>query len=674
MEKKIDKQYILDNFEQALQERWVTVYYQPIIRAVNGCVCDEEALARWIDPVLGFLSPADFIPVLEKSKEIYKLDLYILERVLEKMKFMAKNGYHMVSQSINLSRSDFDMCDMVEEVVKRVDKSGIPRNKINIEITESILVNDFKFMLAQIERFKSLGFSVWMDDFGSGYSSLNTLSRIPFDLIKFDMAFLRNFDSGESSKIILEELMRMAASLGKDTVCEGVETKEQAEFLQEIGCSKLQGYYFTKPVSVEQILEIVKEGSQIKFENPEESEYCELIGRINLHDLSVLSKGDKYGFANFFNTLPMAIMEIDSEYVRYVRANKAYGEFMEKYFSMKQDRSEVPIKLIMQGPGAAFLMVIKKAAKEGKPFFVDEKLPEGSKAHYYISKLAKNPLTKRTSVIVAVLSVMDAGHGETYETIAQALATDYFNLFYVDLETEDYIEYTSNVGEDEISTERHGRNFFKECHAGAPENIHEEDLQVFLESVTKENISKVLDEQGTFVLTYRILKIGLPCYVSMKVMRMQNDKKHIIIGISNIDTQMKEKMQLEKAKQDKIVFSRIMALSGDYICIYIIDLKTDAYIEYQASEEFQKIGIQHKGNDFFADTQVNADKAVAKEDREYFKKVHTKENILKVIKKDGVFKSRHQLLVNDEPLLVSVRCVLTQENGEEKLIMGIRKV
>ena len=674
MEKKLDKQYILDNFDQALQERWVTVYYQPIVRAVNGRVCDEEALARWIDPIQGFLSPADFIPILEESKLIYKLDLYILDRVLEKMKFMVKNGYYMVSQSINLSRSDFDMCDMVEEVVKRVDKAGIPRNKINIEITESILVNDFKFMLSQIEHFKSLGFSVWMDDFGSGYSSLNTLNRIPFDLIKFDMAFLRNLDKGESGKIILAELMRMAASLGKDTVCEGVETKEQVEFLQEVGCSKLQGYYYTKPISVEEIIERYKSGKQIGFEDPGEAEYCELIGRINLHDLSVLSKGDKYGFANFFNTLPMAIMEIDSEYVRYVRANKAYGEFMEKYFFMKQDRSEVPIKLIMKGSGAAFLMVIKQAAKKGKPLFVDERLPEGSKAHYYISKLAKNPLTKRTSVIVAVLSVMDAGHGETYETIAQALAADYFNLFYVDLETEDYIEYTSNVGEDEISTERHGRNFFKECHVSAPENIHEEDLQVFLESVTKENISKVLDEQGTFVLTYRILKFGLPCYVSMKVMRMQNDKKHIIIGISNIDTQMKEKKQLDQAKQDKVFFSRLMALSGDYICIYIINLNNNSYIEYSSTAEYQELGIQKEGRDFFADTQVNADKAVAKEDREYFKKVHTKENILKVIKKDGVFKSRHQLIVNGQPLLVSLRCVLIKENGEDKLIMGTRKV
>ena len=516
MEKKIDKQYILDNFEQALQERWVTVYYQPIIRAVNGCVCDEEALARWIDPVLGFLSPADFIPFLEESKLIYKLDLYMLDRVLEKMKFMVKNGYYMVSQSINLSRSDFDMCDMVEEVVKRVDKSGIPRNKINIEITESILVNDFKFMLAQIERFKSLGFSVWMDDFASGYSSLNTLNRIPFDLIKFDMAFLRNLDKGASSKIILAELMRMAASLGKDTVCEGVETKEQAEFLQEIGCSKLQGYYFTKPVSVEQILEIVKEGSQIKFENPEESEYCELIGRINLHDLSVLSRGDNYGFTNFFNTFPMAIMEIDSETVRYIRANKSYGDFMQRYFSMKQERDEVPIKMVMQGPGAGFMMILKQAARDGKPMFVDERLPEGSKAHYYISRLAENPLTKKISIVIAVLSVVDAGHGETYANIARALATDYFHLFYVNLETEDFIEYSSNVGEDEISTERHGEKFFSKSREKALTVIHKDDRDLFIKSFTRENVLSQIDKNGSFTLIYRLLKFDVPYYVNLK--------------------------------------------------------------------------------------------------------------------------------------------------------------
>ena len=529
-----NKQYILDNLDKALQEGWITAYYQPIIRAVNGRVCDEEALARWIDPVKGFLSPADFIPVLEEEKLIYKVDLHILDCVLEKMKYMVNTGHYMCSHSINLSRSDFDMCDMVQEIVTRVDKSGIPRDKINIEITESTLVNDFKFMLSQIEKFKRLGFSVWMDDFGSGYSSLNTLARIPFDLIKFDMVFLRNFDQGENSKIILAELMRMAASLGKDTVCEGVETAEQVEFLQEVGCSRLQGYYYCKPVSLEQILERYKTGTQIGFENPAESAYSQQIGEVNLHDLSILNQNDNKGFSNFFNTLPMAIMEIDSDMVRYVRANKAYSDFMEKYFFMKQDRSEVPIKMIMQGPGAAFMLVLKQAAKEGKPMFVDEKLPEGSKAHYYISKIAENPVTKRTALVVAVLSVRDAETGETYANIARALAMDYFNLFYVNLETEEYIEYTSNVGEDEIATEKPGVNFFKTVRMAAPGSLHEEDVDVFLKAFNKENITKVLDEQGTFVLTYRLLKYGMPYYVSMKVMRMQNDNKH--------NTQMRERL------------------------------------------------------------------------------------------------------------------------------------
>jgi hypothetical protein len=299
------------------------------------------------------------------------------------------------------------------------------------------------------------------------------------------MVFLRNFDQGENAKIILAELMRMAASLGKDTVCEGVETAEQVEFLQEVGCSRLQGYYYCKPVSLEQILERYKNGTQIGFENPAESAYSQQIGEVNLHDLSILNQNDNKGFSNFFNTLPMAIMEIDSDMVRYVRANKAYSDFMEKYFFMKQDRSEVPIKMIMQGPGAAFMLILKQAAKEGKPMFVDEKLPEGSKAHYYISKIAENPVTKRTAIVVAILSVRDAETGETYANIARALAMDYFNLFYVNIETEEYIEYTSNVGEDEIATEKPGVNFFKAVRMAAPGSLHEEDVDVFLKAFNK---------------------------------------------------------------------------------------------------------------------------------------------------------------------------------------------
>lgn len=359
------RQYIIDNLDKALEENWITVYYQPIVRGVNRKVCDEEALARWIDPVKGFLSPADFIPILEEAKLIYKVDLYILEHVLEKMKLMASKGFYVVSQSINLSRSDFDVCDIVEEICSRIDNSGIPRNKINIEITESILGQDFEFMKLQIARFKKLGFSVWMDDFGSGYSSLNVLQQIQFDLIKFDMSFMRQLDEGKNGKIILTELMRMAASLGVDTVCEGVETEDQAFFLKEIGCSKLQGFYFEKPIPVEKIIEKYSKGIEIGFENPVESRYCETVGRVNLHDLSVISKKEDT-FNSFFNTLPMTIIEVGEETVRFTRTNQSYREFFERYFGIKLHGDEVPIRIIMQGEGSGFMLILRQAAKEGK--------------------------------------------------------------------------------------------------------------------------------------------------------------------------------------------------------------------------------------------------------------------------------------------------------------------
>ena len=242
------RQYIIANIDRAIREKWIQVYYQPIVRASDEQICDEEALARWIDPVEGFLSPADFIPYLENTGLIYKMDLYVLEQVLEKIRFLQETGRKVVPQSINLSRSDFEVCDIVEEIRKRVDAAGVSHDLISVEITESIIGSNFEFMNEQVNRFHENGFPVWMDDFGSGYSSLDVLQSIQFDLIKFDMSFLRKIDEGEKGKIILTELMKLASQLQVDTICEGVEKAEHASFLREIGCGKLQGYYYSKPV------------------------------------------------------------------------------------------------------------------------------------------------------------------------------------------------------------------------------------------------------------------------------------------------------------------------------------------------------------------------------------------------------------------------------------------
>jgi EAL domain-containing protein (putative c-di-GMP-specific phosphodiesterase class I) len=137
---------------------------------------------------------------------------------------------------------------------------------LTIEVTESMIGSDFDFMKKQIERFRALGFEVWMDDFGSGYSSLDVLQNIHFDLLKFDMSFLKRDDGGEKSRIILRELTVMAHELGIETLCEGVETEEQADFLKGIGCSKLQGYLYSKPVPYDEIVRLFRDGSHFGYE------------------------------------------------------------------------------------------------------------------------------------------------------------------------------------------------------------------------------------------------------------------------------------------------------------------------------------------------------------------------------------------------------------------------
>ena len=402
-----DRQYIVTNLDRAIDEKWINVYYQPIVRAVNGRVCDEEALARWIDPEKGFLSPADFIPYLEEAGIIYKLDLYVLKQVLYKQNYMRDLGFPLVPQSINLSRSDFDCCDMVEEIREIVDAAGISRSLITIEITESIIGKDFDYMKAQIERFQNLGFPVWMDDFGSGYSSLDVLQEIPFDLIKFDKSFMNRLDMNEKGKIMLTDLMKMATELGLDTVCEGVETEEQVRFLQEVGCSKLQGYYYLKPIPMEQILERYEKGIQIGFENPEESEYYDDMGRINLYDLSFVANKNEDIFTNTFDTLPIGVMEYSPKgnTIKYIRSNASYRDFLIKVFGSDFSDSGIEYPIPDQESGSLFMQKLRQCLTDTDRIIIEEFMPDGSLVHSFARRVAVNPVNGNVTIAVAVLSI-----------------------------------------------------------------------------------------------------------------------------------------------------------------------------------------------------------------------------------------------------------------------------
>ncbi len=528
-EQIVHARYIVNHLDQALSEHWIQVYYQPIVRAVNGRVCDEEALARWTDPDKGFLSPAEFIPALENAGEIYRLDLYVLDQVLEKMREQVKEGLTIVPHSINLSRSDFEACDIVEEIRKRVDEAGIARDRITIEITESIIGSDFAFMKEQVERFQSLGFPVWMDDFGSGYSSLDVLQSLRFDLIKFDMSFMRKLDQGENGKIILSKMMEMAVAIGVDTVCEGVETEAQRQFLQEIGCSKLQGYYFCRPVPLSEIVRRNRAGIQIGYENPEESAYYETVGRVNLYDLDVIASEESGQIRNSFNTLPMGIIEIKGESARFMRSNQSYRDFIKRYYGV--ELSDIGHDFIRYATTFMNNIVKSCCEMETRTFF-DERMPDGSVVHSFARRIGTNQVTGSTAVAVAVLSISrNDEEGISYADIARALATDYYNIYVVDFDTEHFIEYTSSAGGEELAMERHGERFFAAVERDAMIRIYEDDREHFLRVFTKENIIQELDHKGVFTTTYRLTDTGMPMYATIKATRMPGGNR-VIMGIS----------------------------------------------------------------------------------------------------------------------------------------------
>lgn len=244
--------YVVSHLDEAIEKGWIEVYYQPVVRALSNQVCGMEALARWKDPERGLLPPMDFIKPLEDARQIHKLDLCVIRQVAAQIADRYRHMLPEIPISINLSRLDFLCCDMYQEIENLVMEYDIPRRMLHIEVTESIIRSVDPAILKALQSFRDAGYELWMDDFGSGYSTLNLLKDYSFDLLKLDMGFLHS-DTPRARAIIVS-VIEMDKMLGIRTLAEGVETKEQVEFLKKSGCEKLQGYYFSRPLPFEESL------------------------------------------------------------------------------------------------------------------------------------------------------------------------------------------------------------------------------------------------------------------------------------------------------------------------------------------------------------------------------------------------------------------------------------
>ena len=247
---KLWERKVEDDMERALANREFQVYLQPKISTSEEILGGAEALVRWIHPTEGFIPPNRFIPIFEKNGFILKLDDYMLEEIARVQAEWIAGGRKVVPISVNVSRAHFTREDLAEHICAIVDKYQVPHSVIELELTESAFFDDKKVLLNTVQKLREAGFQVSMDDFGAGYSSLNSLKELQIDVLKIDADFFRGADVEERGLLIVSEVIDLAKKLNMKIVAEGIESKEQVEFLTEQECDLIQGYFYAKPMPV----------------------------------------------------------------------------------------------------------------------------------------------------------------------------------------------------------------------------------------------------------------------------------------------------------------------------------------------------------------------------------------------------------------------------------------
>lgn len=255
--KKLEREKHLEmRMEQALQNGEFVPYLQPKYELTHETIAGAEALVRWVSPEEGMILPGEFIPLFEKNGFIVELDLYMFEQVCKMIESWHKNGYRIIPVSVNMSREHFlvpNFFDSYREILERYD---VPKGSIEIELTESLFFNEISMMTDLVNKIHEAGMRCSIDDFGSGYSSLNMLKDIKVDALKLDRVFFVKTEEDKRGKDVINSILHLAQNLQLQTISEGVEIRSQVEYLKEMDCDYIQGYVFAKPMPVNDFVRI----------------------------------------------------------------------------------------------------------------------------------------------------------------------------------------------------------------------------------------------------------------------------------------------------------------------------------------------------------------------------------------------------------------------------------
>ncbi len=474
MQEETEKRaYILNRFESALTDGSIHVYYQPVVRTLSGRLCGFEALARWEDPDKGMISPGEFVPLLEGVHLIGKLDAYIIENVCRLLHERLQNGHRILPVSVNLSKLDFELIHPLELICRLMDQYNLPRESIHVEITESVMTWDHQKLAAIIKGFHDAGFEVWLDDFGSEYSSLNALHYFQFDVLKIDMEFFRNFD--ERGRKIIRSVVMMAKSLGIQTLAEGVEDAQQLEFLKSIDCGRIQGWYYGKAepfaVTMEQM---TRKGITME----------------SALDRKIYSRVD---LVNTVTEKPVAIFTFDGTAPRLLTANEAYMSVLRTTGTLDQKSANTNLDSGAWGPQKKICSFLNKVfdgtahsityADNGQYIMASAEKIAGTRKKWYgrasLVNISEDDRSVRTHVM---------------DDLSRNVIDIFDGVYYLDYRN-DALQVITSIHEN-LSEDRKIGGIENAIRTYTKSLIHVDDKARFLAFMNKERLCKAAKDSG----------------------------------------------------------------------------------------------------------------------------------------------------------------------------------
>ena len=266
------------------------------------------------------------------------------------------------------------------------------------------------------------------------------------------------------------------------------------------------------------------------------------------------------------------------------------------------------------------------------------------------------------------------GTGIMYSHIAQAMTRSYRDLYYVNVDSEEYIEYRTDEDSGSLIEVRRGWHFFEQCQLEAEQFVHADDRDAFLKALDRKNLVSALERNQTFVITYRLISQEGPAYVSLRASHMEDDPRYIILGVTDVDDQMKQRRAAERMREEQIASARITALAGDFLCIYVVNPETGRFREISAAPGYQTYGLKKAGEDFFDATREAAPGINHPEDVNRFLSTFTRENVMAEIEKRGIFTLSYRIVMEGRPLYVQLKAAMVDEKEGRRLVVGINDI